>query len=81
MPGAGGEVCMPRKPWLPLWQAEEQVQGSLWCLASSPGGEHPQSPSVEMSLCTTLRRLFQVTVPRGMRRWEERGPGNNIAEP
>lgn len=63
-----------RGPWLLLGR-----QSSLWGLASSPCVEHPQSKCVEMNLCTTLRRAwsFQVMVPRGIRRWEERGPGDS----
>lgn len=62
-----------------VWWEDRRAASWAWgrCSAWLPAlwGSSAVSKYVEMSLCTTLRRAqqFQVTVPRALGRWEERG--------
>lgn len=78
----GSRAEDPGCPWSwcpsPSRQVGELGWKLWWCLASSPT-EIITSEGVEMNLCTTSRRAqqLQVTGPRVMRRWEERGWGDS----
>lgn len=61
------------------WRAGLRAAVVLGC---RPDQDHHVPECVEMGLCTNLKRTqqFQVTVPRAIRRWEERGRGGGREE-